>query len=90
MPQPNLVAKKGHAVELAGYSNHIITLPVNNVMAERQFNLASIHLGSSDSKLAKQANPLVCGKRLVQQTSQVAHSRKKSKNSRCEKIFFVG
>ncbi|XP_065178845.1 uncharacterized protein LOC135809422 [Sycon ciliatum] len=40
------------------FATHVFALPVNNVMAERQFNLAGIHLTNSDSEMTKQATHL--------------------------------
>ena len=42
----------------AWYCRHIFTLPVNNVIAERQFNISSLYLRSSESEMSKQATHL--------------------------------
>ena len=38
------------------YAKHIFSLPVNNVIAERQFNLSQLYLHDNSSELSKQAS----------------------------------
>ena len=38
------------------YAKHIFSLPVNNVIAERQFNLSQLYLHDNLSELSKQAS----------------------------------
>ena len=38
------------------YAKHIFSLPVNNVLAERQFNLSQLYLTDNMSELSKQAS----------------------------------
>ena len=40
------------------YAVHLFAIPVNNVVAERQFNISSLHLDANQSEVSKQASQL--------------------------------
>eukprot|EP00117_Sycon_ciliatum_P043689 scpid18065/ scgid31604/ len=53
---PPTAAGEPHA--WAWYCHHIFGLPVHNVLAERQFNLANIYLSANESEISRQATQL--------------------------------
>eukprot|EP00117_Sycon_ciliatum_P008630 scpid78504/ scgid3842/ len=61
------------------FCKHIFALPVNNAMAERQFNLANIHLTASDSEQSKQATHLFVENILYSKQSRPTSAGKRKK-----------
>ena len=54
-PQSSLISKEATPNLFEFYAKHIFSLPLNNVLAERQFNLSQLHLNDNKSELSKQA-----------------------------------
>ena len=54
-PQSSLISKEATPNLFEFYAKHIFSLPLNNVLAERQFNLLQLHLNDNKSELSKQA-----------------------------------
>ena len=55
-PQSSLISKEANPHLLEFYAKHIFSIPVNNVIAERQFNLSQLYLQNNMSELSKQAS----------------------------------
>ena len=55
-PQSSLISKEATPNQFEFYAKHIFSLPVNNVLAERQFNLSQLYLNDNMSELSKQAS----------------------------------
>ena len=55
-PQSCLISKEATPHLFEFYAKHIFSLPVNNVIAERQFNLSQLYLNDNMSELSKQAS----------------------------------
>ena len=55
-PQSSLISKEANPNLFEFYAKHIFSIPVNNVIAERQFNLSQLYLQNNMSKLSKQAS----------------------------------
>ena len=77
--QPSVPAADREPHMWMWFSHHVFALPVNNVLAERQFNLANIHLTSSDSEISKQATHLFVENVLNSRHDRFASSRRRSK-----------
>ena len=58
-PQSSLISKEATPNLFEFYAKHIFSLPVNNVHAERQFNLSQLYLNDNMSELSKQAS-IIC------------------------------
>ena len=54
--QSSLISKEANPHLLEFFAKHIFSIPVNNVIAERQFNLSQLYLQSNMSELSKQAS----------------------------------
>ena len=54
--QSSLISKEANPHLFEFFAKHIFSIPVNNVIAERQFNLSQLYLQSSMSELSKQAS----------------------------------
>lgn len=54
--QSSLISKEATPKLFEFYAKHIFSLPVNNVLAERQFNLSQLYLNDNMSELSKQAS----------------------------------
>ena len=55
-PHSSLISKEATPNLFEFYAKHIFSLPVNNVLAERQFNLSQLYLNDNMSELSKQAS----------------------------------
>ena len=55
-PQSSLISKEANPHLFEFYTKHIFSIPVNNVIAERQFNLSQLYLQNNMSELSKQAS----------------------------------
>ena len=55
---PPLISQELEPALYEWYAVHLFAVPVNNVVAERQFNIASIYLDPNQSELSKQATHL--------------------------------
>lgn len=55
-PQSSLISKEANSHLFEFYAKHIFSIPVNNVIAERQFNLSQLYLQNNMSELSKQAS----------------------------------
>ena len=55
-PQSSLISKEANPHLFEFYAKHIFSIPVNNVIAERQFNLSQLYLQNNMSELSKQAS----------------------------------
>ena len=49
------------SLEFEFYAKNIFSLPVNNVLAERHFNLSQLYLNDNRSELSKQASATFVG-----------------------------
>ena len=54
-PQSSLISKEANPHLFEFFAKHIFSIPVNNVITERQFNLSQLYLQSNMSELSKQA-----------------------------------
>ena len=55
-PQNSLINKEANPHLFEFYVKHIFSIPVNNVIADRQFNLSQLYIQNNMSKLTKQAS----------------------------------
>lgn len=55
---PQLISPKYEPFLYKWFATYLFAVPVNNVVAERQFNIASIHVDVNQSELSKQATQL--------------------------------
>ena len=55
-PHSSLISKEATPNLFEFYAKHIFSLPANNVLAERQFNLSQLYLNDNMSELSKQAS----------------------------------
>ena len=60
-PQGSLISKEATPNLFEFYAKNIFSLPVNNVLAERHFNLSQLYLNDNRSELSKQASATFVG-----------------------------